>query len=86
MTTDFETLADSIKSKLELRFGKDQLKDNYISKELERITQEWKSGTFTSKKSDIGIAAVKFFDSGLPGDDELVNDLCKLSEMFRRRA
>ena len=38
------------------------------------------------KESDIGVAAVKLFDSGLPGDDELVNDICKLSEMFRRRA
>jgi hypothetical protein len=86
MTANFEALANSIKSKLELRFGKDRLKDNYIYKELERITLEWKSGAFTSKKTDIGIAAVKLFDSGLPEDDELVNDLSKLSEMFRQRA
>jgi hypothetical protein len=86
MTTDFEALANSLKSKLELRFGKEKLKDNYIYRELERIILEWKSGKFTSKKTDIGIAAVKLFDSGLPEDDELVNDLCKLATMFRRRA
>jgi hypothetical protein len=85
MSVNFETLANSLKSQLEQRFGKERLKGDYIYKELERITLEWKTGKFTSNKTDIGVAAVKLFDSGLPEDDELANGLCTLAEMFRRR-
>ena len=85
MTTNFESLANSIKLKLELRFSSEKLKNNYIYAELDRITAEWKSGKFTSLKTDIGTAAVKLFDSGLPEDDELANEICRLAEMFRRK-
>jgi hypothetical protein len=86
MSTNFETLANAIKLKLEFRFSAEQLEDSYIYSELERIMVEWKTGKFTSAKTDIGAAAVKLFDSGLPEDDELANEICRLAEIFRRRA
>ena len=85
MTKNFESLARAIKIKLELRFSKEQLRNNYIYSELERITTEWKTGKLTTSKTDIGIAAVKVFDSGLPEDDELANEICRLAEMFKRK-
>jgi hypothetical protein len=84
MTTNFENLADAIKLKLELRFSAEQLKNNYVYSELKRITAEWKTGKISSK-TDIGTAAVKLFDSGLPEDDELANEISRLAELFRRR-
>jgi hypothetical protein len=70
MKPDFLALADSIRSKLEKRFGKKGPHGDYFFKELDRLTNEWKLGKFTTDKSDIGIAGIKTFDSGSAEDEE----------------
>ena len=84
MTKDFETLASEIKKKLELRFSKEALQDIYIYNELDRITKAWKQDPTTKKKTDIGVAAVKFFDSGSREDEELAGEISKLARIFNR--
>jgi hypothetical protein len=71
MKQDFVRLAESIRSKMETRFSKEKLRDNYIYRELNRLVAEWETGKFSSNKTDIGIAAVKLFDSASLEDDEL---------------
>lgn len=85
MTSNFEDLATSVKKRLELRFGKENLEKEYLYLELARITKEWTNETLTRVKTGIGLAAVKQIDSGLPEDRCLARDLCTLDDMFRRR-
>lgn len=85
MDKDVGILVNSINLKLKQRLSDEKLKNNYIFNELERIILDWDSEVSIERKSDIGVAAIKIFDSGSLEDNELVNDICKLSEMYRKK-
>lgn len=55
---------------------------DYIFHELERVLGDWKFGVFI-RPTDLGMAAVKTFDS--IQDRDLLDDICKLDAIFNRR-
>ncbi len=83
MNDGFIKLADSIKIRLESRFSKIQLQNNYVYDTLIELISEYHSGKFRSRKTDIGIAAIKLFDTDNEEDNKLVSDLGKLAMLYK---
>lgn len=83
MNSEFITLAMSIKRRLEERFSPSLLIKNYVYTTLNELILEYSKGNFSSKKTDIGIAAVKMFDSNSKEDNELVSDISRLAKMYK---
>ena len=83
ISKEFIKLADSIKLRLESRFSKDQLNKIYVYDTLIELISKYHSGTFGACKTDIGIAAVKLFDSNSEENNRLVSDLVKLAQFYK---
>ncbi|MCX6127701.1 MAG: hypothetical protein NTX25_01395 [Proteobacteria bacterium] len=83
MTSEFLTLAMSIKHRLEARFSPSLLINNYVYTTLNELILEYQNGNFSSKRTDIGIAAVKMFDSNSNEDNELVSDISRLAKLYK---
>lgn len=73
-----------VKELLENRFSKEQLVNDYIYNQLDKLVAEVEANQFSSAKTDIGQAAIKLLDSGSAEDNALSNAICDLSEMYRR--
>lgn len=84
MNSEFITLAMSIKHRLESRFSPSLLKNNYIYTTINELIIEYESGIFYKRNIDIGIAAVKMFDSNSHEDNDLVNDISRLAKMHKK--
>jgi hypothetical protein len=85
MKSEFEALAYDVKNTLESRIRIELLQKDYIYTELNRMIAEWTTGKFTSVETEIGMAAIKTFDSGLSDDRELNSRILKLEKLFNRK-
>lgn len=79
-------LIQSIRAKqlLQKRLSKEQLANDYIYNQIDKLVSEVELNRFTSVKTDIGQAAIKIFDSGSPEDNELCEAISDLAETYRR--
>jgi hypothetical protein len=84
MNKEFIVLANGIKDCLESRFQKDMLANDYVYQTLLDLISQYNSGRFSAKKTDIGIAAVKLFDSDTEEDNNLIGDISKLAKLYKR--
>ncbi len=83
MNSEFINLAESIKANLESRFSRDILSKMYVYESLLSIIAEFHTGNFSSKRTDIGVAAAKSFDSNSREDNELLNDIGRLARIYK---
>ncbi len=86
MRTDFEELATEIKEQLEKKWG-EKARDDYAYREVNRLVDEFNSGKFTAKSSDIGAYAVKMLQFGQGELDEQLSDaMVAIGNLYRRRS
>ena len=84
MKQKFINQSEQVKKLLEVRFTKEQLAQNYIYQQLDKLVSEVETNLFTSNKTDIGQAAIKIYDSGITNDNELCTAICNLADMYHR--
>lgn len=84
MKKDFLSLAKIVQSQLANIRSKEELKTDYIYQTINRLIVEVETGIFSTPKTDIGLAAIKMKDMGIPIGEELKNSIIYLDELYRR--
>ena len=83
MKQKFFDLAEEIKKDLEKMYSKEELNDDYIYVNLLSLIEEFKTGQYSSPKTDIGIAAIKLFDTDSPRDKQMTSNISKLARLYK---
>lgn len=84
MRLEFVNLANQVRRALEKRYSGSDFSDDYLYASICRMVNEVEAGKLASVAPDIGVAAVKLFDSDEPGDVHLRAQIQELSRLYVR--